>query len=46
VKEAVTLDDWFSDTVHVPVPAQAPLQPVKVEPAEGVAERATLVPEA
>jgi hypothetical protein len=29
-----------------PVPVHAPLQPVKVEPVAGVAERPTLVPEA
>ena len=31
-------------TVHVPVPEQAPDQPEKLEPAEGVAIRVTLVP--
>src|SRR5205807_795823 len=31
-------------TVHVPVPVQAPLQPVKVEPAAGAAVRVTTVP--
>jgi len=30
--------------VHVPVPAQPPLQPLKVEPAAGVAVRVTTVP--
>ena len=32
--------------VHVPVPEQAPPQPVKVDPALGVAVRVTDVPEA
>jgi hypothetical protein len=30
--------------VQVPVPVQAPLQPVKVKPLAGVALKATLVP--
>lgn len=34
----------LSVTVHVPVPEQPPLQPVKVEPAAGVAVKATAVP--
>jgi len=32
-------------TVQLPVPVQAPLQPVNVEPAAGAAVRVTLVPE-
>ncbi len=32
-------------TLHAPVPVQAPLQPVKTEPAAGVAARLTTVPE-
>ena len=32
-------------TVHELVPEQAPLQPAKLEPTEGVAERVTRVPE-
>ena len=45
VKVAVTdcADDIVSE--HVPVPEQAPLQPVKVDPALGVAVRVTEVPE-
>ena len=31
-------------TTHTPVPVQSPLQPVKVEPAAGVAVRVTTVP--
>ena len=34
----------LSVTVHVPVPAQPPLQPVNVEPAAGVAVKVTAVP--
>ncbi len=44
-KVAVTL---FADdivTVHVPVPAQSPDQPAKVESADGVAVKVTEVPE-
>jgi hypothetical protein len=43
-KVAVTELAAFIVTVHVPVPVQAPLQPVKVAPAEGVAVRVTAVP--
>jgi hypothetical protein len=44
LKLAVT--DWAALmlTVHVPVPEQAPPQPVKVEPAAGDAVKVTLVP--
>jgi hypothetical protein len=46
-KVAMTLFARSMVTAQVAlVPAQAPLQPVKVEPVAGVAERATLVPEA
>ena len=43
----VAVTDWSAliVTVHVPVPEQpAPLQPVKVEPAAGVAVSVTTVP--
>jgi phage tail protein X len=41
---AVTELAAFIVTVHVPVPVQAPLQPVKVAPAAGVAVSVTAVP--
>jgi hypothetical protein len=41
VNVAVTLLAASIGTLHVPVPEQAPLQPVKVEPAVGVAVRVT-----
>jgi hypothetical protein len=41
VKLAVTLCAWAIVTVHVPVPVQAPLQPVKVEPVPAAAVRVT-----
>jgi hypothetical protein len=44
VKLAVTLVAAFIVTVQEPVPVHAPLQPVKVEPFAGVADRVTLVP--
>jgi hypothetical protein len=34
----------FTVTEHVPEPVQAPLQPVKVEPAAGAAVKVTAVP--
>ena len=37
-------DPPFMVTVHLPVPVQAPLQPVKVDPAAGVGLRVTTVP--
>jgi hypothetical protein len=43
-KFAVTAVAAVIDTVQVPVPVQAPDQPVNTEPAEGVAVRTTLVP--
>ena len=45
VKVAVTLLPASTTRVQPPVPVQAPLQPVKVEPEAGVALRAMLVPE-
>jgi hypothetical protein len=46
-KVAVTLRDWVIDTVHVvALPPQAPVQPVKVAPAAGVATRETVAPAA
>ncbi len=45
MKVAVTLLLPLTTSAQLPVPVQAPLQPVKVEPAAGVALRATLVPE-
>ncbi len=44
VNVAVTLRPRLMVTVHVPVPVQAPLQPVKVEPVAAAAVRVTLVP--
>jgi hypothetical protein len=41
---AETVTAALSVTVHVPVPEQPPVQPVKVEPAAGVAVKATAVP--
>ena len=35
----------FMVTWHVPVPEQAPLQPVKVDPVAAAAVRVTAVPE-
>jgi len=43
-KVAVTEVAAVRVTVHEPVPLQAPLQPVKVEPEAGVVERVTAVP--
>jgi hypothetical protein len=39
--------DWFADivTAQAPVPVHAPLQPVKAEPAAGVAVRLTAAPD-
>src|ERR687888_339247 len=45
-KSAVTARSWSMVTVQVPVPLQSPLQPVKVEPASGVAVSVTVVPSA
>jgi len=45
-KVAVTVRGWVMLTVHVPVPLHpSPLQPVKPDPAAGVAVRVTLEPE-
>jgi hypothetical protein len=44
VKVAVTVIAAFIVTVHGPVPAQPPLQPVKVDPLAGLAVRVTAVP--
>jgi hypothetical protein len=44
VKVAVTAAAALIVTVHGPVPVQAPLHPVKAEPALGVAVRVTTVP--
>jgi len=44
VKVAVTDCAAVSEMVQTPVPVQAPLQPVKEEPATGAAVRVTLVP--
>ena len=41
---AFTLQAWVIDTVHVPVPEQAPDQPVNDDPDDAVAERVTDVP--
>ena len=46
VKVALTLWSCSSVTTQVPVPVHAPLQPVKLAPAPGVAVRATAVPAA
>ena len=43
-KPAPTLLASVIETVHVPVPVQAPVQPVKVEPVSGVAVSVTDVP--
>jgi len=45
VKDAVTDLAAVMDTVQVPVPEHAPLQPVKVEPPAGLAVKVTDVPE-
>jgi hypothetical protein len=45
VNVAVTLLAASMVTAHVPVPLQAPLQPVKVEPGNAVAVSVTTVPE-
>src|SRR5512135_1475250 len=37
---------WLIPTVQVPVPVQAPLQPVKVEPVDAAAVRVTVAPAA
>ena len=44
LKVAVTYLSSLKVTLHVPVPAQAPLQPANVEPAAGFAVRTTGVP--
>ena len=44
VNSAFTLQAWVIDTVHVPVPEQAPDQPVNDDPDDAVAERVTDVP--
>lgn len=47
MKLATTLRAADIDTKHVPdVPLHAPLQPEKVEPAEAMADRVTVVPDA
>ncbi len=43
-KVAVTDVAALSVTVHVPVPVQPPLQPLKIEPAAGAAVKVTAVP--
>jgi hypothetical protein len=45
-KAAITFFAPSMATVQAPVPLHAPLQPVKAEPASGVAVRVTAVPEA
>src|SRR5512137_2441699 len=44
VKVAVTLRARLIATVQVPVPVQAPLQPVKVDPVDAAAVSVTVVP--
>ena len=44
VKLAVTLCAWLMLVRQLPVPVQAPLQPLKMLPAAGVALSVTLVP--
>ena len=44
LKVAVTACAALTVTLQVPVPAQLPLQPVKVEPAAGAAVKVTAVP--
>jgi len=44
LKVAVTDSDELRVTEHVPVPEQAPLQPVKTEPAAAWAVKVTMVP--
>jgi len=44
VKVAVTVCGAFTVTLQVPVPVQLPLQPLKDEPAAGVAVSVTPVP--
>jgi hypothetical protein len=41
---AVTLRAWIIDTTQLPVPEQAPDQPVNVDPAEADAVNVTDVP--
>lgn len=43
---AVTALAEFKVTLHEPVPEQAPLQPLKIDPAAGEAARLTAVPDA
>ena len=44
LKLAVTDSDALKVTEHVPVPEQAPLQPVKIEPVDAFAVKVTMVP--
>jgi hypothetical protein len=44
LKVAVTVLLAFIETMHEPVPVQAPLHPTNVEPAFGAAINVTLVP--
>jgi hypothetical protein len=44
LKVAVTLRATVIDTVQVPLPVHAPLQPEKVKPAAAVAVSVTFVP--
>lgn len=46
LKVAVTDSDALNVTEHMPVPEQAPLQPVKTEPAATFAVKVTIVPSA